>query len=373
MVSVIIPSYNRADIINETIDSVLAQTYANVEVIVIDDGSTDNTRGVVAAYRDPRLHYSYKTNGGLSAARNAGLDSARGEFIAFLDSDDVWQSWKLAAQMQIFERHPEVGLIWSDMSTFRKSGEILKERHLRDYYSAYAVSDFEHAESRRGVLSDLTKEAPARFADCPYYVTDVFHHMFSGNLVHPPTAIVRRSRLQKSGAFEPEVTGSGAEDYHFYFRVCSHGPVAFLDVPTILYRLHSSQISSYNVLNEARGNLKVITHWLGRRPPTLAEPKVRESLASSHAWLGSEELNAGNSRVAAYHLWQSLRLRLAQPSTFALLVVSLLPRRATDVLRLLKRALRKAPVRPLAAVLVFLCDDGSWLFDFADVLQSALA
>ena len=129
LVSVIIPTFNRADIIRETLDSVLAQTYSNFEAIVIDDGSADRTRAVVSAYRDPRIKYSYKENGGLSSARNAGLDLARGEFIAFLDSDDVWHSWKLAAQVDAadpsnFPRplhlsppiHPEP---WANTATLR--------------------------------------------------------------------------------------------------------------------------------------------------------------------------------------------------------------------------------------------------------------
>src|SRR5947207_15233453 len=88
LVSVIIPSYNRANILGETLDSVLAQSYTEFEAIVVDDGSTDRTPDVVAEYTDPRVRYFYKPNGGLSSARNFGLQLANGEFIAFLDSDD---------------------------------------------------------------------------------------------------------------------------------------------------------------------------------------------------------------------------------------------------------------------------------------------
>jgi len=126
-VSVIIPAYNRANIVRETVDSVLRQTYAQFEVIVVDDGSTDNTREVLATYRDPRVRYFYKTNGGLSSARNFGLSAATGEYIAFLDSDDVWRPWKLSAQVEIFRRHSDVGMSWSDMSSFTDDGTILDE------------------------------------------------------------------------------------------------------------------------------------------------------------------------------------------------------------------------------------------------------
>src|SRR4051812_18759444 len=206
LVSIIIPCYNRADIVGETIASVLRQSYGRFEAILVDDGSTDGTREAIRAYGDPRIRYFYKLNGGLSSARNCGLEAARGEFIAFLDSDDLWDEWKLAAQMEIFRRHEEVGLIWTDMSTFSRAGEILAERHLRTYYSAYGLVNFEREKNAAGVLADLIDSAPETFARCPYYVADVFQDMFNGNLVHPSTAIVRRDRLRKSGAFEPEVT-----------------------------------------------------------------------------------------------------------------------------------------------------------------------
>src|SRR5258706_4340944 len=211
------PLYNRANIVCETIDSVLEQTYKKFEIILIDDGSTDNTREVISAYDDRRIRYFYQSNGGLSAARNSGLEVSTGEFIAFLDSDDLWLKWKLSAQMEIFRRHPEAGLIWSDMSTFTRLREIDDERHLRNYYSAYGTVNFEETYRRGGTLSDLVPDATDNLARSPYYVADVFDHMFSGNLVHPSTPIVRRDRLRVAGPFGPEVPRFWASDLHFFF------------------------------------------------------------------------------------------------------------------------------------------------------------
>ena len=365
LVSVIVPCYNRADIVGETIDSLLSQSYPRLEVIVVDDGSTDNTRAVIAEYSDPRVRYVFKPNGGLSAARNFGLEHANGEFIAFLDSDDLWRDWKLESQLRLFERHPEVGLIWSDMSTFAQLGEVLSERHLRDYYSAYEIVEFERKHTPVGVLSDIMGSVPAEVRGAPYYVADVFEHMFSGNLVHPSTAIVRRARLRQSGPFEPEVTGPGGEDYHFYFRICSNGPVAFIDAPTTLYRIHAAQLSTCNRLKEAHGNLSVITHWITRRPGNLSNSVVRRSLANAHAWLGAEELNAGNTSAASRHLWKSLQLRAAHPSALRLFLVSMLPHPVAQMMRSIKRAARRAMARPAGGLLVLLIDDLDMLTELA--------
>jgi hypothetical protein len=372
LVSVIVPCYNRADIVGETIDSILAQTYANLEIIIIDDGSTDNTRHVVGRYSDSRVRYFYKANGGLSAARNSGLDQAKGEFIAFLDSDYLWYSWKLDAQIRIFSSYPDVGLIWSDMSTFAESGAaVLSPRHLREYYSAYASIALESRHPPAGVLSDLLDSAPQEWARCPFYIADVFPYMFSGNLVHPSTAIVRRARLSKSGPFQPEVTGPGAEDYHFYFRICSMGPVGFMDVPTTLYRIHPSQLSTCNTLKEARGNLSVIRYWIDRQPETLPSGVIRRSLSNSHAWLGAEELNAGNTQVAVRHLLKSLTLNVAQFSTIRLLLIAILPRPVAYLMRSLKRTLRASVASPLAGLILLLIDDTNPVAELANFLQTA--
>jgi glycosyltransferase involved in cell wall biosynthesis len=370
LVSVIVPCYNRADIVGETIDSLLRQTYADLEIIAVDDGSTDDTRQVIASYTDERVRYFYKPNGGLSAARNYGLAMARGEFIAFLDSDDLWRDWKLASQMRLFAGHPEVGMIWSDMSTFATAGEILSARHLRNYYSAYEAVEFERHHRPIGVLSDLTEDAPPDVAGSPYYIADIFQHMFKGNLVHPSTAIVRRGRLRESGPFEPEVTGQGGEDYHFYFRICSKGQVAFLDAPTTLYRIHAAQLSTCNRLKEAHGNLSVITHWVNRKPEGLPTVVVRNSLASAHAWLGAEELNAGNTRAAAAHLWKSLTLRCTDASTLRLFLISMLPPSIVDVVRSVRRGVRHAMVRRISVLLLLFVDDLDTLMDLTDLLCS---
>src|SRR5262245_27222824 len=139
LVSVVIPSYNRAYCIAKTIDSVLAQTHRNVEVIVADDGSKDDTRSVIERTygHDARVRYVQQTNQGVSAARNCGLREARGEYIALLDSDDVWLPWKLEAQLRCLDALPKAGMVWTDMSAVNPAGEVLYPRYLAKFYTAY--------------------------------------------------------------------------------------------------------------------------------------------------------------------------------------------------------------------------------------------
>ena len=120
LVTVVIPTYNRADYIAETIESVLSQTYRNIEVIVIDDGSTDGTAQVVAPFI-PRVSYVQQENAERGASRNHGLRLARGKYVAFLDSDDVWLPTKVADDVAYLEARPDVGLIHTDASSSTQS------------------------------------------------------------------------------------------------------------------------------------------------------------------------------------------------------------------------------------------------------------
>jgi len=121
-VSVILPTYNRANLVGEAIESVLGQTHRDFQLIVVDDGSTDETPAVLARFADPRLRIIRQDNGGKSAARNRGLDEARGEFIAFLDSDDLWAPTFLESVLAVFSGEPELDFVFSDLIRFDESG-----------------------------------------------------------------------------------------------------------------------------------------------------------------------------------------------------------------------------------------------------------
>ncbi len=123
-VSVIIPTYNCYRYITQTVESVLEQTFTDYEIIIIDDGSTDNTHPVLEPYLD-KINYVYQTNRGVAAARNRGLEMAQGEFIAFLDHDDVYLPDKLSVQVACFEAQPEVGMVHSGWRRINSAGESL--------------------------------------------------------------------------------------------------------------------------------------------------------------------------------------------------------------------------------------------------------
>lgn len=122
MVSVVIPTYNRAATLRRAMESVLSQSYSDLELIVVDDGSTDETRELVASFSDPRVRYVYQENGGACKARNRGVQEARGELVAFQDSDDEWLPGKLEKQVA-FLKEQDADMVYCALDSYFESGE----------------------------------------------------------------------------------------------------------------------------------------------------------------------------------------------------------------------------------------------------------
>lgn len=205
-ISVVIPAYNAEAFIGAAVRSVLAQTWTDLECVVVNDGSTDATRTVLAAIDDPRLRTIDQANLGVSQARNNGVASCAGEFIAFLDADDTWMPSKLDKQMAVFASRPEVGAV---LASYIVSGADL---------SPHWVVPSGDPERRftRWLLME---------GDGPSF---------------PSSVLLRRACFDVVGGFDGSVAPS--EDLHFALRLSSRFPVASLDEPLVRYRMHSEQI-----------------------------------------------------------------------------------------------------------------------------------
>lgn len=132
LVSIIIPTYNRAHCITQSIESALAQHYSNLEIVIADDGSSDNTREVVAAIADSRVRYCSQPNRGCSSARNLGVSHARGEYLAFLDSDDRWEPGWVGTAVDLLEHHSDFGSAYASLRRIGAQGEELGTLDLSD-------------------------------------------------------------------------------------------------------------------------------------------------------------------------------------------------------------------------------------------------
>jgi len=339
LASVVIPTYNRAYIVGEAIRSVLAQTYKNVEVVVVDDGSTDNTEMLVRSYGPP-VRYCYQPNRGVCAARNRGFAECRGEFIALLDSDDIWLPWKLEAQIATLNAFPKVGMVWTDMFAVDDRGAVLHNAYLRVRYHAHRKVDVGAVMSRVGTLSEYWIAAPPEARSAAVLAGDIFKYMFFGNLVHTSTVLLRRSRLDAIGGFD-ESLGRTGEDYEFHWRTTSAGDVALLDAPTIFHRIDAADQLSRLEVQIARNNIVTINKWLakGGSRIDISTHDKKQHLAEAYDWLGEALLKTGARSEARPHLWRSYSLDRSRLRTLILFLSTLLPSCIVNLLRRAKRLL----------------------------------
>lgn len=238
LISVIIPTYNRSSLISDAIQSVLNQSHRNIEIIVVDDGSTDNTKTVVDSFKGA-ARYIVTDHRGPAHARNAGMRAAAGEYIAFLDSDDTYRPDKLALQLSFMEKHPEVGMVYTEFSAATVNG-LFEEYHLRTFHGVYDRKGWSYEDlfpTREEFIYEAIKPVPC-------YIGDIFQYALMDPLIPSPTIMFRKEILEKVG-YQNE-SYHFAEEYEFIVRICKYFKVAFLNIPTYVYRYHEGQMSKAN-------------------------------------------------------------------------------------------------------------------------------
>ena len=202
LVSVVIPNYNYGRYLREAIDSVFGQTYPHLEVIVVDDGSTDNSLNVLRGYGN-RIRWMQQVRQGVSTARNRGIQESRGELVAFFDSDDLWHPEKLSKQVAYFHR-PSVGMVYCGRQLVDEGGRCLAT---------------ERPEGSGWLLNDI---ALLRWTQAP-----------GGS-----TALVRRGCLDRVGLFDPALSTSA--DWDFWRRIACFYEIHAVPEPLVFYRQHAA-------------------------------------------------------------------------------------------------------------------------------------
>lgn len=271
-VSVIMPTYNRADLLPAAIDSVLGQSFTDFEVLVIDDGSEDATRQVVAGFSDPRIHYCHQRNSGVSAARNRGLEIARGEYLAFLDSDDLFLPAKLAFQVAQLDENPTLGMVAGGFRYIDWQGAWLAERRPWVFQPTLDLST-----------------------------------VLLGAAIITNSVLLRKEWIERLGGFNP--TFSWAEDLDLWLRMAVAGcQISWSQAVVCAYRMHADQ-AVRDVGKQSRGTLQVFEALYERSD--LPEQALRlrsRAEAAARVSVGGREYGGGQFEAGRALLSEALRL-----------------------------------------------------------------
>ncbi|RLB01023.1 MAG: glycosyltransferase family 2 protein [Deltaproteobacteria bacterium] len=204
-VSVIIPVYNGEAFIKDAVDSVLNQTFRDFELIVVNDGSEDNTEDVLLPYIRS-IRYIKTKNRGVSAARNMGIRLSKGEFVAFLDQDDVFHPRKLEVTVSYLDAHPDMAMVYTPIDRIDSEGTMLQRKRLKGHSG------------------------------------DIFPRLFLKSFIAPSMAVCRKKIFSKIGMFSETLSSEG-EDYDLFLRIASRFKVGYVNEPLVIYRLHPGNVS----------------------------------------------------------------------------------------------------------------------------------
>jgi glycosyltransferase involved in cell wall biosynthesis len=270
-VSVIIPTYNRSELLQVAVESTLAQTYPNVEVIVVDDGSTDDTPSVMAQYAG-RVTYIKQANQGVAAARNRGTEAAAGKYINFLDDDDLFAPAKLEHQVQVLDTRPEIGLVHCGYYYMDRDGNRLEK-----------VTFLPGGSLRELVIVDL---------------------IWSG------APLIRRQCLEQVGLFDEKLPWRGqyAEDWDMWLRIAQAGyQFACVQEPLGGYRMLPHSVMA-NVSKLEDGAFAVLDKiFANSEPPADVLAVKAQAYGNTHLWLSWRYYGAG--------LWDDAQRNLAEALT----------------------------------------------------------
>ena len=203
-ISVVIPAFNAGKYISSCLESVLAQTFSDLEVVIVDDGSTDNTLEIISACADDRVRLYTQANSGSAAARNKGVQEARGEWIAFIDADDIWAPEKLEKQLTTCQDK-----VWS---------------HTDSYYIG-------------GVYAKNTKASDL----CRKHAGDVFEELLVENSVGTSCVMIKKTCFDEFAGFDTSYRA--LQDWGLWLRVASKYPIGYCDEPLVSYRVHTGSTS----------------------------------------------------------------------------------------------------------------------------------
>jgi glycosyltransferase involved in cell wall biosynthesis len=260
LVSVVITTYNMGRYLPQAVQSVLSQTYANVEIQIVDDGSTDDTAQIVRRWdQDERVHVHRQPNGGQAQARNRGIALSKGPYVAFLDADDEWLPHKLSRQMPLFAT-PQVGVVFSDYERMDGEGRALPKSPTRMY---------------RGRVSGA---------------------LLIDNFVSFQTAVVRRECLERHGAFDESVRMG--DDYDLWLRLSAHYEFDFVPEATVRYRIWSGQMSK-NYRRRYESAIRTMQRFLEHNPGLVSADQIRTAWAHTYTGRGNNTLWQEHRRCAA--------------------------------------------------------------------------
>ena len=345
--SIVIPVFNGEGWVGECVRplarAIDVAQLAGAQLIVVDDGSTDATAQVLERFGST-IRVIHQRNGGLAAARNAGVRAASGEFVAWMDGDDIARPDRLLVGAGVLAAKPEIALVSSDFSAFLADAPDFDASHIGCYYRSVGrpgglAGIYASSAMIEAFVGDTA--AGRRATSILVRWGDVYERLLWGNFVHPPTVMVRRSVFDEVGFFDESLRYNS--DYDLIVRIARSGPCAFVDAPLLRYRRSSTQMSQAfagAVALETARILDTVRHVdpaMYARNQALIERRIAEALMGA-----AESIGAHDRPQALRLLARGLRSRVMPARALRAFARILLPGAVIASLKRIKRRAARA-------------------------------
>jgi glycosyltransferase involved in cell wall biosynthesis len=308
-VSIVLPAYNAMTYLPQAYQSALAQTFTDFEILIVNDGSSDNIEEWVAKITDSRVRYIPQKNQGAQGARNTGINNAKGEYVALLDADDLWEATKLEKQVCLLDENPEVGLVDTWIILIDREGNS---------------KGWVHASTAEGQIWEEIIQEPT--------------------IICGSSPMIRRQCFEKVGVFDPSLRYAG--DWDLWIRIASRYSFALVKEPLVRYRLHP-QNTSKNCRGMARDCRTVIDRAFASASPELMSLKDK-TYGQLNSYIAGIAIDRGNYKEAMYFRSQAIaynpKLRFSKQDLRLNVAIAMLRwfgPQAYDRVRSLTRSLRR--------------------------------
>jgi glycosyltransferase involved in cell wall biosynthesis len=283
-ISVVIPTYNRAQLLGQSVLSVLNQTYGDFELIIVDDGSTDQTRTKVSEYQDSRVKYLYKENGGVSSARNSGIQHASGEYIGFLDSDDSWPEDYLDTMIRTLKKNRDYDLAYASVKKISKEGII--------------TGGSKVSEMKSGLVTQ-----------------SLFHRNFI-----PMSSTIFRTSSTRALLFDTQL--ASMEDLDFLLMFSLDHKIMFVDSVSLMHQDTSGSLSKSHTCSVYKAFVLERFYWMTVESGILNRDRARKRIANAYTRAGNKYYAVGAAKAAARLYGRSLRYNWASLKVYPRLAKS---------------------------------------------------
>jgi glycosyltransferase involved in cell wall biosynthesis len=323
--SIIIPAFNASEFILATLDSISAQkTSSRLEVIVVNDGSTDSTREIVESYPGMQINcITIENSGGPSRPRNIAIAAATGRYIVIFDSDDLMLPGKIENSLRLLDHYPEAGFLFTNFQSVDSAGNILKADFLERYDTLYSLPYKDAKDSARIIQSE-----------------DLLHGLAVANFIGTSSVVIRRSVLDEVGNFDEQLRYG--EDFHLWVRLANKHTAIFLDKVLHQYRIHENSISNANHSERLENLIALNSEYLSPEFPEFFREKSRKRIGRISYNLAKRYLKSGDYVKASKFGQLAIDSGHKIVNSKLILLASKLPLQiATTGIRLLKKVMQR--------------------------------